>query len=198
MSYEEIEVKFMIDDVSTIRQRIIGLEASLHHPRAYEDNWCFDTSDQRFQREDRLLRLRRDHRILLTYKEPPLTADKAFKIRQEYEIEVNDFEQARALLDKLGFSPSLRYEKYRETFRYGEAEILLDETPLGAFVEIEGTRESIDAIATQLQLDDTNRITASYGDIFEAVRSTYGLSFSDMTFDNFRGLAIDLHTCQLT
>jgi adenylate cyclase class 2 len=198
MRYEEIEVKFIIDDVATIRQRILGLGASLHQPRTYEDNWCFDTSDQRLQREDRLLRLRRDHRILLTYKEPPLTAETAFKIRQEYEIEVNDFEQARALLDKLGFSPSLRYEKYRETFRYSEAEILLDETPLGAFVEIEGSRESIDTIARALRLDDSNRITASYGDIFEAVRSTYDLSFNDMTFDNFRGVAIDLHTCQLT
>jgi adenylate cyclase class 2 len=198
MSYEEIEVKFIIDDVATIRQRILGLGASLHHPRTYEDNWCFDTSDQRLQREDRLLRLRRDHRILLTYKEPPLAEETAFKIRQEYEIEVNDFEQTRALLDKLGFSPSLRYEKYRETFRYREAEILLDETPLGAFVEIEGSRESIDTIARVLRLDDSNRVTASYGDIFEAVRSTYDLSFSDMTFDNFRGVAIDLHTCQLT
>src|SRR5688572_17491329 len=141
MSHEEIEVKFMIDDVTAIRQRLIGLEASLQHPRTYEDNWCFDTPDQRLQRADRLLRLRRDHRILLTYKEPPLTADTAFKVRQEYEVEVNDFEQARALVEKLGFSPSLRYEKYRETFRYGEAEILLDETPLGAFVEIEGPRE---------------------------------------------------------
>ncbi len=198
MSYEEIEVKFIVDDIDALRQRIVALEASLHHSRTYEDNWCFDTPDQRFQQEDRLLRLRRDHRVLLTYKEPPLTADTAFKVRQEYEIEVNDFEQARALVEKLGFSPSLRYEKYRETFRYGEAEILLDETPLGAFVEIEGTREAIDAITQALQLDDANRITASYGDIFEAVCTTYELPFRDMTFDNFRDLAIDLHTCQLT
>ncbi len=198
MSYEEIEVKFIVDDVATIRQRIIGLEASLHRPKTYEDNWCFDTPDQRFQQADQLLRLRRDHRVLLTYKEPPLTADSEFKVRQEYEIEVSDFDQARALVEKLGFSPSLRYEKYRETFRYGETEILLDETPLGVFVEIEGTRSSIDAITNQLELDDANRITASYGDIFEAVRTTYDLPFSDMTFDNFRDLVIDLHTCQLT
>jgi adenylate cyclase class 2 len=196
MSYEEIEVKFIVDDVTAIRQRIIGLEASLHHPKTYEDNWCFDTPDHRFQQEDRLLRLRRDHRVLLTYKEPPLTADTEFKVRQEYEIEVNDFEQARALVEKLGFSPSLRYEKYRETFRYGETEILLDETPLGVFIEIEGTRESIDTLTRQLELDDVNRITASYGEIFEVVRTTYGLPFRDMTFDNFRDLAIDLHTCQ--
>lgn len=198
MSFEEIEVKFIVDDLTALRQRILGLEARLHHPKTYEDNWCFDTPDQRFQQEDRLLRLRRDHRVLLTYKEPPSTADTEFKVRQEYEVEVSDFEQARALVEKLGYAPSLRYEKYRETFRHGDTEILLDETPLGAFVEIEGTRESIDAITQQLGLDDANRITASYGDIFEAVRTTYDLPFSDMTFDNFRDLEIDLHACQLT
>lgn len=198
MSFEEIEVKFIVDDLTALRQRITELEASLHHPRTYEDNWCFDTPDQRLHQEDRLLRLRRDYRVLLTYKEPPPTADTEFKVRQEYEIEVSDFEQARALVEKLGFAPSLRYEKYRETFRYGKTEILLDETPLGAFVEIEGSRESIDVITQQLSLDNANRITASYGDIFEAVRTTYNLSFNDMTFDNFRDLAIDLHACQLT
>ncbi|PON17045.1 class IV adenylate cyclase [Candidatus Entotheonella serta] len=198
MSFEEIEVKFIVDDLTALRQRITELEASLHHPRTYEDNWCFDTPDQRLHQEDRLLRLRRDHRVLLTYKEPPPTADTEFKVRQEYEIEVSDFEQARALVEKLGFAPSLRYEKYRETFRYGKTEILLDETPLGAFVEIEGSRESIDVITQQLSLDNANRITASYGDIFEAVRTTYNLSFNDMTFDNFHDLAIDLHACQLT
>lgn len=198
MSYEEIEVKFIVDDAAALRQRILGLEATLHHPRTYEDNWCFDTPDQRFQQEDRLLRLRRDHRNLLTYKEPPLTEETEFKVRQEYEVEVSDFDQARALVEKLGFAPSLRYEKYRETFRYGETEILLDETPLGAFVEIEGSRESIDALSKQLNLNDDNRITSSYGDIFEAVRTTYDLPFTDMTFDNFRDLEINLHTCQLT
>jgi adenylate cyclase class 2 len=198
MSYEEIEVKFIVDDATAMRQRIVALEAHLHHPRTYEDNWCFDTPDHRLQQEDRLLRLRRDHRVLLTYKEPPPTMDTRFKVRQEYEIEVNDFEQARALVEKLGFAPSLRYEKYRETFRCGEAELLLDETPVGTFLEMEGGREAINDLVSRLDLDDGSRITASYGDIFDAVRSAYELSFSDMTFDNFRGLSIDLRACQLT
>ena len=197
MSYEEIEVKFIVNDVATMRQRIVELDAYLHHPRIYEDNWCFDTPDQRLQQKDRLLRLRRDDRVLLTYKEPSPIADTAFKVRQEYEIEVSDFEQARALVEKLGFAPSLRYEKYRETFRYDGAEILLDETPVGTFLELEGPREAIDAIAKRLGLDDASRITASYGDIFDAVRSAYNLTFSDMTFENFRGLSIDLRACQL-
>jgi adenylate cyclase class 2 len=198
MSYEEIEVKFLIDDLGAMRQRLLALGATLKTPRSYEDNLCFDTPDERLQQQECLLRLRRDHRTRLTYKEPPPTADPEFKVRHEYEIEVSDFTQARSLLEKLGFSLYFRYEKYRETFRYQEAEIVLDETPAGAFMEIEGARAAIDTIVAQLGLDFAARLTASYGEIFHAVRHTYHLPFTDMTFANFQGLAIDLHACHLT
>ena len=50
---------------------------------------------------------------------------------QEYEVEVSDFDQAHAILTKLGFALALRFEKYRETFTYQGAEIVLDEVPFG-------------------------------------------------------------------
>jgi adenylate cyclase class 2 len=198
MSYEEIEVKFLIDDPGAMRQRLLAMGAALKTPRSYEDNLCFDTPDERLQQQGCLLRLRRDHRNRLTYKEPPAAADTDFKVRHEYEIEVSDFTQTRSLLEKLGFSLYFRYEKYRETFYYQEAEIVLDETPAGAFMEIEGVRDAIDAIIARLGLDLATRLTASYGEIFHAVRNTYQLPFTDMTFANFQGLAIDLHACNLT
>lgn len=198
MGYEEIEVKFLIDDLGALRQRLLAMGAALNTPRSYEDNLCFDTPDERLQQQGRLLRLRRDRRNRLTYKEPPAAADTDFKVRHEYEIEVSDFAQTRSLLEKLGFSLYFRYEKYRETFRYQEAEIVLDETPAGAFMEIEGARAAIDTIAAQLGLTPALRLTASYGEIFHAVRNTYQLPFTDMTFANFQGLAIDLHACNLT
>ena len=198
MSYEEIEIKLLVDDLAVLRQRVLAAGATLHTPRTYEDNWCFDTPDHRLQQQDCLLRLRRDQRNLLTYKEPPSSAETAYKVRYEYEIEVSDFAQARALVEKLGFTPVLRYEKYRETFRYQEAEILLDDTPLGAVVEIEGRRDVIDWLTTQLELDDAPRLTCSYGEMFEAVQAAYALEFRDMTFDNFKGIDIDLRTCNLS
>jgi hypothetical protein len=70
--------------------------------------------------------------------------------------------------------------------------------PFGPFLEIEGSRETIRTITTRLGLDFDSRLTASYGDIFDAIRATYKLSISDMTFDNFRTLHIDLHACHLT
>jgi adenylate cyclase class 2 len=198
MSHEEIEVKFIIDDLQALRQRIIALGARLKTPRTYEDNILFDTADQRLAQQQCLLRLRRDRRNVLTYKEPSPAAEQDFKVRREYEVEVSDFAQTRAMFEKLGFVPTLRYEKYRETFTYQEAEILLDEMPFGPFLEIEGPRETIRTIATRLGVDFESRLTASYGEIFEAICATYTLSMTDMTFDNFRTLHIDLHACHLT
>jgi adenylate cyclase class 2 len=198
MSHEEIEVKFPIEDLPALRLRVIALGARCKIPRTYETNICFDTPDQRLAHQRCLLRLRRDQRTLLTYKEPAATAERDFKIRQEYEIEVSDFAQTQALLEKLGFVPILRYEKYRETFTYQGAEILLDEMPFGTFMEIEGSREVIRTIAARLELDFESRLTASYGEIFTAIRAVYKLPITDMTFDNFRTLHIDLHACHLT
>ena len=60
MNHEEIEVKFIIDDLQAMRQRIIALGATLKTPRTYEDNRLFDTPDQRLTQQQCLLRLRRD------------------------------------------------------------------------------------------------------------------------------------------
>src|SRR5206468_6223443 len=140
----------------------------------------------------RLLRLRRDRRNRITYKEPPTQRDVDFKIMQEYEVEVSDFGQAHAILTKLGFALSLRFEKYRETFTYQGAEIVLDEVPFGTFMEIEGAREVIRELVTALGLDFAARLVASYTEIFDAVCATYKLPITDMTFETFQSLAIDV------
>jgi adenylate cyclase, class 2 len=198
MHYEEIEVKFILDDLPAMRQRVIAMGADCKTPRTYEVNVLFDTPDQRLHRQDCLLRLRSDQRHVLTYKEPAPAAEQDFKVRHEYEVEVSDFSTAQAVLGKLGFVPVWRYEKYRETFTYQDTEILLDDTPCGAFLEIEGSREAIRVMASTLGLDFETRLTASYSRIFAAVCAAYQLQVTDMTFENFRTLAIDIRTCQLT
>ena len=197
MRHEEIEVKFVIDDLPAMRQRLIALGATLKTPRIYEENLLFDTPDEQLTRQGRVLRLRRDRRNRITYKEPPAQHDADFKIRHEYEVEVSDFAQAHTILEKLGFAPALRYEKYRETFTYQGAEIVLDEVPLGVFMEIEASREVIRSIATALGLDFTARLVAGYAEIFAAVCTTYKLAATDMTFEAFRSLAVDVHACHL-
>jgi adenylate cyclase class 2 len=197
MSHEEIEVKFIVDDLPAMRQRVLAMGANCTTPRTYEDNILFDTPDRRLRQQGGLLRLRRDRRSVLTYKAPAAAADRDFKVLQEYEVEVGDFAQARTILEQLGFVPTWRYEKYRETFTYQGAEILLDETPYGVFMEIEGSRDAIRDVAATLGLDFETRLTAGYNSIFEAVRTAYQLSITDMTFDNFRTLDVDVRSCHL-
>ena len=197
MRHEEIEVKFLIDDLSAIRQRLVALGATLKTPRTFEENWLFDTPDEQLTRQSRLLRLRRDRRNLITYKEPPVHNDPDFKIMREYEVEVSDFSQMQLILEKLGFTPSLHFEKYRETLTYQGAEIVLDEVPFGTFMEIEGPREAIRDIVMALGLDFATRLVSSYVEIFEAVCTTYKLSATDMTFETFQSLAIDVRACHL-
>jgi adenylate cyclase, class 2 len=197
MRHEEIEVKFLIEDLMAMRQRLVALGATLSTPRTYEENLLFDTPDAQFRRQGRLLRLRRDQRNRLTYKEPPAQHNADFKIMQEYEIAVSDFGQAHAMLTKLGFAVALRFEKYRETFTYQGAEVVLDEVPFGVFMEIEGPQEAIRAIVTALGLDFNARLVSSYVDIFDAVCATYKLPVTDITFEAFRSCTIDLRACQL-
>ena len=180
-----------------MRQRLIALGATLTTPRTYEENLLFDTPDAQLRRQGRLLRLRRDRRNRITYKEPPTHHDVDFKIMQEYEVEVSDFDQAHAILTKLGFALALRFEKYRETFTYQGAEIVLDEVPFGTFMEIEGPQEAIRPIVTALGLAFDARLVSSYVDIFDTVCTTYKLPITDITFEAFRSLAIDIRACQL-
>jgi adenylate cyclase, class 2 len=197
MRHEEIEVKFLLEDLVAMRQRLMALGATLTTPRTYEENLLFDTPDAQLRHQGRVLRLRRDRRHRITYKEPPTHHHVDFKIMQEYEVEVSDFAQAHAILTKLGFALSLRFEKYRETFTYQEAEIVLDEVPFGTFMEIEGPQEAIRAMVTALGLDFDARLVSSYVDIFEAVCTAYKLPVTDITFAAFQSLAIDLRACQL-
>jgi adenylate cyclase class 2 len=197
MRHEEIEVKFLIEALPAMRQRLLALGATCSTPRTYEENLLFDTPDAQFRQQGRLLRLRRDRRNRITYKEPTTHNDLDFKIMREYEIEVSDFAQAHAILAKLGFVQVLRFEKYRETFTYQDAEIVLDEVPFGTFMEIEASQEGIRALVTALDLDFATRLVSSYVDIFDAVCTTYSLPVTDITFAAFRSRDIDLHTCQL-
>lgn len=198
MQTEEIEVKFILDDLAAMRRRVVDMGAVLRIPRTYENNVTYDTAEGRLRQDGRLLRLRRDRRNVLTYKEPLPHEDADFKVRQEFEVEVSDFAQAQSIVERLGLTASMRYEKYRETFTYEGAEIVLDELPVGNFMEIEATREQIRSITAALGLDFATRLRGSYGDILEAVCAAYDLPLSDMTFDNFRHLIVDLHACRLT
>ena len=99
-----------------------------------------------------VLRLRRvGNRAILTYKERfPTRSD--IKHQREDETAVADADAMELILEALGFTAALVYEKRRETWTLGKTEIVIDELPFGLFMEIEGTEQEIRDIENQLAI----------------------------------------------
>src|SRR5688500_20374182 len=72
------------------------------------------------------------------------------KVREEYETVIGDGEILRRVFEQLGLHVSFRYEKYREEYAAEDVTIALDETPVGTFVEIEGSEEGIHLMTQSL------------------------------------------------
>ena len=189
----EIEVKFYIPEVEPLREQILSLGASLVS-RYFETNVCFEDEAKSFKRKDILLRLRKDDKARLTFKAPPQQRDGAFKTYRELEVEIDDFDTGMAILQSLGYHPEQRYEKWRETFAVGETHLLVDTTPFGVFLEIEGPRSDIRLLAEQLGLPWHQRILMNYLAMFDLIRQGEGLPFKDMTFENFE--TVDCNVAQ--
>ena len=179
----EVEVKFLVADLAGVRARLVASGAEPGAPRIYERNVRFDTADEELLGRQSLLRLRQDSRVRLTYK--GLAASEA-KIREEIEVTVSDFDGLAAILSRIGFAAVQTYEKYRETFHWGDVEVVLDELPFGDFVELEGPSDHrLKAAANALGLDWSRRVLANYLALMELARQTFDLPFRDLTFANF-------------
>jgi adenylate cyclase class 2 len=198
--HDEIEVKFYLSDPPAMRAWLLRLGA-VSKGRHFETNVRFEDAARSLGARGVVLRLRRAEaceggdaqpgvRQLLTYKEPSAEHDPHFRIRRELEVEVGDIGTVQQILERLGFEPSWIYEKRRETFHIEGAEVVIDETPLGWFMEIEGTREQIRRVAGALGLDMADAITLSYAQLFRNVRRALDLNIRDMTFDAFRDVSV--------
>ena len=112
-------------------------------PSHAESNDLFDTADGRISRADSALRLRRTEReSRLTFK-GPARFDRGIKTREERETTVGNPVETEAILRRIGLERRFRYEKRREEWTFADCAIALDETPIGAFVEIEGAPTAI-------------------------------------------------------
>ena len=190
MDFLEIEVKFFLRDLQTVRSKILELGAR-SQGRFFETNIRFEDRDKSLIAKNALLRLRRDNRARLTYKSEPRERDSNFKIHREFEVEVDDFRTMEKILNSLGFYKDQIYEKYRESFVLGSTQLCLDEMPFGDFLEIEGEKEDILKMVEALNLDWEKRILNNYLDIFEILRREEKLPFKDPTFDNFKQRPVD-------
>lgn len=185
MSAVETEVKFRIENLQDIEQRIRGLGFRVVTPRTFERNTLYDTPDRRLRSRRSILRIRRyGDRWLLTHKCVPADHDPSarHKRRVETETEVSDGDALGIVFCQLGYEPVFVYEKWRAEYSDGTGHCVLDETPIGDFAELEGPEEWIDATCARLGLDPASLRTLSYGRLFEQWRAKTGSPARDMTF----------------
>ena len=186
--WQELEVKFFLLHPDPLHERLEASQATCVRPQELEVNLRYDTPGRDLTRGQRVLRIRRDHPARLTYKEAGRTEGE-LKTRVEVEFDVSDADAAEALLECLGYECLLRYEKYREEWKLGEARYMLDVLPFGSFLEIEGASEAgLREAARQLSLEWSQAFQGSYLSIFAYLREAYSLSFRDLTFANFKDL----------
>ncbi len=165
----EIEIKIKVDNISETKKKVLNLGFKIFKEKTFEYNITFDKEDKQLSKNNFLLRLRKtDCANTLTFKCPVLKVDESqnYKKREEIETEVSDFDKTRKILYLLGFQPLFIYEKYRETFSKGNVKIMVDQTPIGNYIEIEGKESEIDNTANQLGYNKSHYITQSYHSLF--------------------------------
>jgi len=180
----EVEVKIRFDgDPEAARALVESRGFKVAEARLLETNIIFDRNSAELRRGDQLLRLRRTGNIArVTYKGPQQRGP--YKSREEIEFDVSDVHAFELVLERLGYLPRFRYEKYRTTFAApGEpGEVTVDETPIGIYLELEGPPQWIDATAQRLGFSARDYITASYTTLYEQYRQSHQDAAQDMIF----------------
>jgi adenylate cyclase, class 2 len=190
MKYLEQEIKFYINNLARIAERLTVCGADLTRPRTLERNLRMDTIDNSLQENGRLLRLRKDDRVRVTYKDNAQIEDGVIT-RTEIEFTADDFEVTRKFFEALGYRVVVTYEKYRRVFKLGDVIVTLDELPFGDFVEIEAPNKSLITGVTQmLGLDWSRAIPTNYLGLFEIVKKNVPLDIKDLTFEDFQGITL--------
>ena len=147
----EVEKKFRLTkrQRDAVVRRLPEVGASLAREE-FEENTLY--SGQGLESGSCVLRLRRvGGRATLTYKRR-LPGFSAIKQQREEETAVADADAMEAILEALGYQPSMVYEKRRQTWMLGKAEIVIDVLPFGLFMEIEGRLNEIRAVERKLGL----------------------------------------------
>jgi adenylate cyclase class 2 len=184
----EIEAKMKVEDLVAVRARLQSAGATTVGDYL-EQNVFFDTEDRSLLAADEGLRLRistdtrTSKRICtITFKGPRQHGQ--LKSRDETETTVGSFPAAASLLECLGYTKILSFEKRRQSWTFAGCKIELDELPiLGSFVEIEGPKdEAVLKVRQELQLADRPLIKASYIAMLMTHLQERGDAKRDVTF----------------
>jgi len=179
----EREIKLPLHDIETIRRQLRKLQFRVSKKRMFEANVLFDTADARLRDQGELLRVRTEgSTTLLSYK--GVAKPGKHKNREELETHVDSPKAFTQILVRLGFHPGFRYEKFRTEYAHPDAPgyVMLDETPIGNFLEIEGGARWIDETAKSLGFSKADYVTQSYGGLYLEYCRQRGILPTKMVF----------------
>ncbi len=178
---KEVEVKFRIADLKALTRALKRCGFRVITRSTHEMNSLYDLPGQKLRQRGELLRLRKyGSQWVLTHKSKGLTG--RHKVRIEHETVVEDGAQMDAILRRLGYLPTFRYEKYRAQWSDGAGHIVIDETPIGNFGEIEGPARWIDRTAAELGIAKADYLTQTYADLFFTWKRQRRSDACEMTF----------------
>ncbi|HEY2236872.1 MAG TPA: class IV adenylate cyclase [Candidatus Angelobacter sp.] len=187
-SDREVEIKFRIDDIEAFTASLPTAGFRLITPRTHEMNTLFDQPGAKLRRRGALLRLREyGSRWTLTYKDRSRKQSGRHKSRREIETQVENGEAMGRIIEAIGFSPSFRYEKFRSEWADSTGHVVIDETPIGNFGEIEGPATWIDLTAKRLNVSVKSYLKESYAELFAGWKRKTRSKANEMTFKAIKG-----------
>jgi adenylate cyclase, class 2 len=182
----EREVKLPYASAEEARAMILAAGATPLHGRRLQEDALLDTDDEQLRRRRCVLRIRTENgKSRLTFKGP--VQPSTMKLREELETLVGDGEVLMRVLKELGLHVWFRYEKFREEFCQEDVIVAIDETPVGVFVEIEGSEQGITQMALALGRTADDYVLDSYRGLFLARREELRLTGTDMLFESAHG-----------
>jgi adenylate cyclase class 2 len=178
----EREVKLRFSSPEEARDAVTQTGATPLRGRRLQEDCLVDSDDGQLRARGAMLRIRLEcGKSRITYKGPPLPS--AVKVREELETVVGDGELLLRILGELGYRPWFRYQKYREEFAHEDVVVAVDETPVGTFVELEGSEEGIGTVAQLLGRSPSEYVLDSYRTLFVAWQRDQQTPGRDMVFD---------------
>ena len=196
---QEVEIKFKIEDIKLLAVKLHEVGFHLVTERTHEMNTLYDLPGEPLRHQGALLRIRKyGLKWTVTYKDKSQIKQGRHKSRREIETPVQDGQALADILRAVGFKPGFAYEKFRSEWSGGTStpshpkpgragdpgtgHVVIDETPIGNFGEIEGPPQWIDDVARRLGIAEDQYITASYAELFMKWKRTNQCDVTEMLF----------------
>jgi len=179
----EVEIKFKIDGIESLAARLGAAGFRLVTERTHEVNTLYDLPGNPLRRRGALLRVRNyGGKWTVTYKDRSKIKPGRHKSRREIETQVQDGQALAEILQAAGFRPGFAYEKFRSEWADPTGHVVIDETPIGNFGEIEGPSQWIDKVAQRLGISRKQYMTQSYVELFLQWKKRTGSKVMLMVF----------------